>query len=106
MEGITIVSTRSGRAVKAPERYVPIETPLDDFSETEAEECSDTESEGRAKKRRRCNHPDSDEESDDSDTGSDLKGFVVSDDEDYSDCSGADESEELLDSGDDTDEAE
>ncbi len=113
MEQDAPVFTRSGRTVKAPHRYIPVETPLDDISEPETDDVEGSEAESqpdecRIKKRRRCDHHDDSEEesADDSDTGSDLKGFVVSDDEDDTERSDEEESEELFDSDVDSDEAE
>ena len=116
--------SRFGRTISAPKRYVPIETPVDDFTDDDDELESDVEAEGntvvlrfRKKKRRSADvagsggsqplkrrmldsESDSDSE-DDSDTGSDLEGFIVSDgdgDDDYLECSDEEEPEELFDS--------
>lgn len=123
--------TRFGRTVRAPKRYVPIETPLDDYSDDETDDMPETD-EGhfiaarddplaigpgrfiacgdprpfRNRKRRRHDSESDDEDSDDeSDTGSDLKGFIVDDDEEDEDYqeSGSDEPEELFDSDADSD---
>lgn len=104
--------TRSGRPVRAPKRYVPVETPLDDFSDAETDdvnqaECSDEESEkepGPRRKRARYSC-DSDEESEDeSDTGSDLQGFIVDDDEEYTELSDDEDTEDLFESDADSEE--
>ena len=76
-----MVSTRSGRNVKKPERYEPVEVPIDDYSDVDDDdfdddgediEESDFESE-------------SESDEDDADDNGNLKGFVVSDDEDDED---------------------
>lgn len=72
-----MITTRSGRQVKKPERYEPVEVPVDDFSDGDVSddfsdediEESDFESE-------------SESDDDDADEHGNLKGFVVSDDED------------------------
>ena len=109
--------TRSGRAVRAPKRYVPIETPLDDFSDSDSEDvlrgAADGEGEGEiviacgsTRPLKRCRYnSDSDEESEEeSDTGSDLEGFIVDDEDDDKICYIASEDEEeLVDSDADSD---
>ena len=75
--------TRFGRTVRAPTRYEPVEVPLDDDSDLESEEVTESSEEDTppVKKRRRHLLLESDDESEDeSDVGS-LKDFVVSDGE-------------------------
>ena len=90
-------TTRSGRIVKAPERYTPVETCDDDFTEADYDsdvELSDVSSEASY---------DSDEVSSESDAdeNGNLDGFVV---EDKSDGSDIEKEDVSTTSGSDTDE--
>lgn len=68
-----IKTTRSGRTVKKPDRYEPVEIPEDDISDCESEE----ESEGDE-----ClSEDESESEEEDADEDGNLKGFVVCDDD-------------------------
>lgn len=71
-------TTRSGRNIKKPERYEPTETCTDDYTddddENSDEEIINSESE--------CS---SDEDDEDADDNGNLKGFVVSDEDESED---------------------
>ena len=67
-------TTRSGRLIKKPVRYEPTEICTDDYSDDDEGEDILSESE--------CSSEEDDEEADDS---GNLKGFVVSDEEDTDD---------------------
>jgi hypothetical protein len=74
-----MTTTRSGRAVKKPERYEPVEVPTDDYDQGDDESVVSSESESESY----VDESESESESDeDADASGNLKGFVVSDDED------------------------
>jgi hypothetical protein len=67
-------TTRSGRNIKKPDRYEPVEICLDDDDESEeGEDIFSSESE-------------SESEEDDGDENGNLKGFVVSDSDEEDDA--------------------
>lgn len=73
---VAVTTTRSGRQVKAPQRYEPQEVPVDDYTDSEydseaalSEDDDDISSEATSS-------DESEEEED-----SDLEGFIVDDDE-------------------------
>ena len=70
-----IKTTRSGRTVKKPDRYEPVEIPEDDYKDDD--DISDCESEGDE-----ClSEDESESEEEDADEDGNLKGFVVCDDD-------------------------
>lgn len=75
-----VVRTRSGRVVKKPERYVPIEVCEDDYSDNEydSHESSDVSSEVSV-------DPDDISTETDADEHGNLDGFVVEDKNEESD---------------------
>lgn len=71
-----IKTTRSGRIVKKPDRYEPVEIPEDDYEDDD--DISDCESEDDE-----ClSEDESESEEEDADEDGNLKGFVVCDDDD------------------------
>ena len=74
--------SRSGRVIKAPVLYEPVEKPEDDFKEDEYDEDADADGSDLDEE-----EEDEDEDEDeDADEHGNLKGFVVDDDEDDEDC--------------------
>ena len=80
-----MTTTRSGRVVKKPERYEPVEIPEDDYNDDgDISECeSEEESEDEGDECLSDEESESDDE--DADENGNLKGFVVSDDDDDDD---------------------
>lgn len=82
-------TTRSGRVVRAPERYVPVEVCEDDYGDDEYDstDLSDVSSEASFDSEEMSSETDADEEGN-------LRGFVVEDNSDIDqDVSSAGESE-------------
>lgn len=75
-----MITTRSGRQVKKPERYEPVEVPIDDFSDGDV---SDDFSDEDIEESDFDSESESESDDDDADEHGNLKGFVVSDDEEY-----------------------
>ena len=75
-----MIKTRSGRIVKKPDRYEPDEIPEDDFDDSDDEVEEEDESESDEEELESDEESESDEE--DADENGNLKGFVVSDEED------------------------
>lgn len=87
--------TRSGRIVKQPERYVPVEQVEDDFSDSEYNtEESDVSSEVSYES-------DDMSDSEDADDQGNLKGFVVDSDEEVKSKDGSEENGDSDDSSSD-----
>lgn len=89
--------TRSGRKVKAPERWEPKEECVDDFRDDEydSDDGSDVSS---------IVSYDSEEEEEEDDDGSDLEDFIVDDDEEEEVEEDDEDDEEDYDPEDDEDE--
>lgn len=68
---MTTITTRSGRVIKKPERYTPVETVVDDFSESEYD---DVESEISSSV---SFESEDDTSESDADENGNLEGFVV-----------------------------
>jgi len=75
--------SRSGRVIKAPVLYEPVEKPEDDFKEDEYDEDADADGSELDEEEEEDEDEDEDE---DADEYGNLKGFVVEDDEDDEDC--------------------
>jgi len=73
--------SRSGRVIKAPVLYEPVEKPEDDFKEDEYDEDADADGSDLDEEE----EDEEDDEDEDADEHGNLKGFVV-DDEDEEDC--------------------
>ena len=75
-----MIKTRSGRAVKKPERYEPVEIPEDDYNDDD--DISEYESEEESEGDECLSDDESESEEEDADENGNLKGFIVSDDDD------------------------
>jgi hypothetical protein len=73
--------SRSGRVIKKPVLYEPTERPEDDFKEDEYDE-DDPDGEDDDFD----DEEDDEDDEEDADDNGNLKGFVVEDEEDESDC--------------------
>ena len=73
-------TTRSGRVVKKPDRYEPIEIPEDDYNDDD--DISECESEEESEYDEDSESEESESEDEDADENGNLRGFVVSDDDD------------------------
>jgi hypothetical protein len=76
----TIYKSRSGRIIKKPDLYEPTERPDDDFAEDEYDEDDNEDDEEDE------DEDEDDEDNEDADDNGNLKGFVVEDEEEESDC--------------------
>lgn len=65
-----VITTRSGRCVKPPQRYEPEEVPIDDYDEGDYDDTDDD-----------TDDSDDDISDEGSDDGSDLDDFIVDDDD-------------------------
>lgn len=74
-----MIKTRSGRIVKKPDRYEPVEIPEDDFDDPDNRVEEEAESESDEEELE--SEEESESEDEDADENGNLKGFVVSDDE-------------------------
>jgi hypothetical protein len=71
--------SRSGRLVKKPILYEPVERPEDDFKEDEYDEDDDDEEDEED------DEDEEDEDDEDADECGNLKGFVIEDEEEEED---------------------
>jgi hypothetical protein len=74
--------SRSGRVIKAPVLYEPVEKPEDDFKEDEYDEDADADGSDLDEEE----EDEEDDEDEDADEHGNLKGFVVDDEDDDEDC--------------------
>jgi len=77
----TIYKSRSGRIIKKPDLYEPTERPDDDFAEDEYDEDDNEDDEEDEE-----DEDDEDDDNEDADDNGNLKGFVVEEEEEESDC--------------------
>jgi hypothetical protein len=76
-------TTRSGRVVKEPVRYTPIEKVLDDYSQDEHDDddCEDEEDDGETLGSDDDDDEEDDDDDEDADKNGNLKDFVTYSDE-------------------------